>query len=78
MNKLNYLYLLQKPWYKNFVGHIEKLSEQKFISSGELGIIGHNKVEITELPVGVWTQNYKESVLEPMLTDTEKSPAVIT
>jgi DNA topoisomerase-2 len=43
-----------------------------------VGIIGHNKVEITELPVGVWTQNYKESVLEPMLTDTEKSPAVIT
>ncbi|XP_003240317.1 DNA topoisomerase 2-like [Acyrthosiphon pisum] len=70
--------LPMKPWYKNFTGHIEKLSEQKFISSGELGVIGHNRVEITELPVGVWTQNYKESVLEPMLTDTEKSPAVIT
>jgi DNA topoisomerase-2 len=68
---------LQKPWFKNFIGQIEKISEQKFISSGEVGIIGHNKVEITELPVGVWTQNYKESVLETMLSDTEKSPSVI-
>lgn len=73
-----FFFLLQKPWYKNFQGQIEKLSDQKFISSGEVGLIGHNKVEITELPVGVWTQNYKENVLESMLTDTDKSPAVIT
>jgi len=69
---------LQKPWYKNFRGHIEQLSEQKFISSGEVGVIGQSKVEITELPVGVWTQNYKENVLEAMLNDSEKSPALIT
>jgi len=69
---------LQKPWYKNFRGHIEQLSEQKFISSGEVGIVGQSKVEITELPVGVWTQNYKENVLEAMLNDSEKSPALIT
>ncbi|XP_050431493.1 DNA topoisomerase 2 isoform X2 [Adelges cooleyi] len=70
--------LAMKPWYKNFNGLIEKLSDHKFISSGEVGIIGHNRVEITELPVGVWTQNYKEGVLEAMLADSEKSPAVIT
>lgn len=69
---------MQKPWYKNYKGHIEKLSDQKFISSGEVGIIGRDRVEITELPVGVWTQNYKENVLEAMLTDSDKSPAVIT
>lgn len=69
---------MQKPWYKNFRGHIEQLSEQKFISSGEVGIVGQSKVEITELPVGVWTQNYKENVLEAMLNDSEKSPALIT
>lgn len=69
--------LPMKPWYKNFTGQVEKLSDQKFISSGEVGLISHNKVEITELPVGVWTQNYKENVLEAMLNDSEKSPAVI-
>lgn len=68
---------MQKPWFKNFIGQVEQLSEQKFITSGEVGIIGHNKVEITELPIGVWTQNYKESVLETMLADTDKSPSVI-
>lgn len=68
---------MQTPWFKNFIGQVEKLSDQKYITSGEVGVIGHNKVEITELPVGVWTQNYKESVLETMLADTDKSPSVI-
>lgn len=34
-------------------------------------------MEITELPVGTWTQNYKESTLEPMLSGTEKIKAVL-
>lgn len=34
-------------------------------------------MEITELPIRTWTQNYKESVLEPMLEGNEKQPALI-
>uniref|UniRef100_A0A915KC24 DNA topoisomerase (ATP-hydrolyzing) n=1 Tax=Romanomermis culicivorax TaxID=13658 RepID=A0A915KC24_ROMCU len=30
-------------------------------------------IEITELPIGTWTNSYKESVLEPMVTGGEKS-----
>ena len=41
-------------------------------------MIGPDKVEITELPIGTWTQAYKETVLEPMLHGTEKTPAIIT
>jgi DNA topoisomerase-2 len=48
------------------------------VISGEVGVVNDEKVEITELPVGVWTQHYKESVLEPMLNGTEKVPAQIT
>ena len=55
------------PWYKNFKGTIEDAGEGRYVVSGEIAIVGPDKVEITELPIGMWTQNYKENVLEPML-----------
>lgn len=45
---------------------------------GEISIIDETTLEITELPVRTWTQNYKEDVLEVMLHGTEKQPPVIT
>ncbi|KAK2587990.1 hypothetical protein KPH14_004067 [Odynerus spinipes] len=66
------------PYYKNFTGVIESCGDYRYICSGEISVIGPDKVEITELPVGMWTQTYKETVLEPMLHGTEKTPAVIT
>ena len=53
------------------------MADKKYLIYGEIAIIGENKVEITELPVGTWTQAYKESVLEPMLQGVNKGPAVI-
>ncbi|XP_068236454.1 DNA topoisomerase 2-alpha isoform X2 [Palaemon carinicauda] len=67
-----------KPWFKNFKGTIDELDYQRYIVHGELSQLGDNKLEITELPVRVWTQAYKESVLESLSTHTEKSPAYIT
>ncbi|RZC40450.1 DNA topoisomerase 2, partial [Asbolus verrucosus] len=55
------------PWYKNFKGTVEDCGDQRYLISGEIAIIGQNKIEITELPIGTWTQNYKENVLEPLL-----------
>ena len=43
--------------------------EGRYCVSGEIAIIGANKVEITELPIGTWTQKYKENVMEPMMHD---------
>ncbi|KAF2905293.1 hypothetical protein ILUMI_00887 [Ignelater luminosus] len=58
------------PWYKNFRGTIEDCgNQQRYVISGEIAIIGNDKVEITELSIGTWTQNYKENVLEPLLHD---------
>lgn len=64
------------PWYKNFRGTIERFSD-KYVISGEVAILPGDKVEITELPIGSWTQNYKENVLEPLL-GTEKVKPVIS
>lgn len=57
---------------------IEELSESRFIARGEVAIIDDQTVEITELPIRTWTQNYKEDVLEIMLHGTEKTPSMIT
>lgn len=66
------------PWYKHFRGSIVQLDEQRFICSGEIGIVSDDTIEITELPIKIWTQSYKESVIEPMLEGTDAKPALIT
>ncbi|XP_020282371.1 DNA topoisomerase 2 isoform X2 [Pseudomyrmex gracilis] len=67
-----------KPHYKNFKGVVESCGDYRYVISGEISVIGPDKIEITELPIGMWTQTYKETVLEPMLHGTDKTPAVIT
>ena len=69
---------LMIPWFKNFKGSIEELEPQKFVINGEIAEISDTKVEITELPIRTWTQNYKETVMEPMLNGSEKVASQIT
>ena len=47
------------------------------MSYGCISRLGPTTLEITELPIRTWTQSYKESVLEPMLMGSEKSPPFI-
>jgi DNA topoisomerase-2 len=47
-----------KPWYRGYEGTIEKQRE-KFVSYGNINK-DKNKVEVTELPVGMWTDKFKE------------------
>lgn len=66
------------PWYKNFKGTMESVGDCRFAHSGNIQILPNNCIEITELPVGVWTQNYKENVLEPLSNGTEKVKAIVS
>ncbi|KAH8333743.1 hypothetical protein KR059_002916 [Drosophila kikkawai] len=66
------------PWYKNFKGCTEYISDGRYVVSGNIQILPGERIEITELPVGVWTQTYKENVLEPLANGTEKVKAVIS
>ncbi|KAK9526301.1 hypothetical protein VZT92_015009 [Zoarces viviparus] len=65
------------PRYKNFKGVIHELGQNQYLVSGEVLVIDRNTIEITELPVRTWTQAYKESVLEPMLQGSDKTPPLI-
>ena len=65
-----------KPWFKNFRGTIESLDQQRFVVNGEAASLSDTKVEITELPVRTWTNQFKE-FLDGLQTGTEKQPASI-
>jgi DNA topoisomerase-2 len=72
------LFFSKLPSFKNFRGTIEQIDDERYVVSGEVAIIDDQTIEITELPVRTWTQAYKESVLEPMVQGTDKTPAFIT
>ncbi len=75
---ITFVVLLQTPNWKGFKGTIECLDESRCVVNGEVSIISDNEIEVTELPIKTWTQNYKESVLEPLLQGTEKTPQLIS
>jgi DNA topoisomerase-2 len=48
------------PWYRGFIGEIEKNAENRFISYGIIEEGKKGTVEIKELPVSMWTSNFAE------------------
>ena len=65
------------PYYEGFNGSIANVSEGKFIVRGRHEIIGDDKVRITELPVGLWTDDFKE-YLEKLADTTDKNGKKVT
>ena len=47
------------PYYLGFKGKIENNEKNSYCSKGIYKWINENDVEITELPVGTWTEDYK-------------------
>jgi DNA topoisomerase-2 len=48
------------PWYRGFGGTVEKTDDHLFTITGCWKKTGERSIEITELPIGRWTQDYKE------------------
>ncbi len=46
------------PWYRGFIGTIEKVNDDTYNSIGNVKVISESCVHITELPIGTWTQDY--------------------
>jgi DNA topoisomerase-2 len=56
------------PYYEGFLGTIEKIQESKFLIKGKYEKLGPDKICVSELPIGYWTENFKEhleNLLEP-------------
>jgi DNA topoisomerase-2 len=65
------------PFYEGFRGTIEKIgsANNKFLIKGRYEKIGPDKIRVTELPVGFWTENFKElleELIEPGLNKEGK------
>lgn len=59
------------PYYEGFNGTIEKIGEKKYMFKGKYQVIGEDKIKVTELPVGYWTEDFKE-LLSELETDKDK------
>ena len=76
------------PYYEGFKGTITKICDikdamdvskiyKKYLIKGTYKIIGVDKIHITELPIGVWTDDYKrflESIIEDSSKKSKKKP----
>lgn len=65
------------PYYEGFTGTISKISEGKFLVKGKYETIGADKIRITELPVGTWTDDFKE-YLETLTDTVDKAGKKVT
>jgi DNA topoisomerase-2 len=69
------------PYYEGFQGLISKISDDKFLIKGVYEKLGNDKIRVTELPVGYWTEDFKElleELIEPLPgKDGKKVPATI-
>ena len=71
-NKLSFLLTEENidfiPYYDGFKGQITKITDDKFLIKGLYEEIGPDKIRVTELPVGFWTEDFKElleNLIEP-------------
>ena len=60
------------PYYEGFKGKISQINDTKYLIKGCYDIISEKKVRVTELPVGTWTDNYKQYIEELIEGDTSK------
>lgn len=59
------------PYYEGFTGDTEKVSDTKFVFKGKYEKVDSDKIRVTELPVGYWTEDFKE-LLSDLQNDKDK------
>ena len=69
------------PYYEGFKGQVDKITDGKFLVKGVYEKLAADKIRVTELPVGYWTEDFKE-LLEELIEPTpgkdgKKNPAAI-
>ena len=60
------------PWWRGFKGEIKPVAKHKYDVLGVVRKLNDTTVEITELPIHKWTQNYKEELEAMILGDKDK------
>ena len=60
-----------RPFYQGFNGTITEISDGKYLIKGKYEVTGTNTIKVTELPIGFWTDDFKEH-LEELITGPQK------
>jgi DNA topoisomerase-2 len=60
------------PYYEGFLGTIQPAGDGRFLIKGSYERVGPDKIRITELPVGLWTDDFKE-YLETLTEGVDKA-----
>ena len=73
-NEVDQKSLKIEPYYNGFKGKITPIDEshKRYLIRGVYEVMGTDKIKITELPIGTWTQDYKE-FLEGLLSVNKDS-----
>lgn len=64
-----------KPWFRGWTGEVEDIGGERYKFSGRITETGECEVEITELPVRLWTQSFKDRLED--IIKAEKAPSFI-
>jgi len=60
-----------KPYYEGFTGKIKKIDDKKYLILGKYKMLDYRTIQITELPIGTWTVDYK-NYLESLMESNDK------
>jgi len=60
-----------RPFYQGFNGTISEISDSKYMIKGNYEVTGTNTIKVTELPIGFWTDDFKEH-LEELIVGPQK------
>ncbi|KAJ5321679.1 hypothetical protein MYU51_013229 [Penicillium brevicompactum] len=64
-----------QPWFRGFTGEVVAMGGDRFKFSGIIRECGDKEVEITELPIRTWTQDFKDKLED--IIKAEKVPSFI-
>lgn len=64
-----------KPWFRGFKGEVTKIAPDRYKFTGIVRQTGDTEVEVTELPIRSWTQDFKDKLEETI--KAEKVPSFI-
>ncbi|KPI40324.1 DNA topoisomerase 2 [Cyphellophora attinorum] len=68
-------FLPMQPWFRGFKGEVTETGPGKFQFSGLASQLNDTEIEISELPVRMWTQTFKDKLEE--ILKAEKAPSFI-
>ena len=62
------------PWWRGFNGEIKSTGKNKYDVTGIARKLNDTQVEITELPIHKWTQNFKAELEAMMVSEKGEAP----